>query len=476
MTRLSLLALAALVAAPLAQAQPDAEPVMLRPGHPALMTQALTFDSHVESVRVTEPSIQDIGLITHDVSREGDTVTMNVSSNVPAAGDVAETSVVFDATTLAPVSRQRTTRGSSVSTRYDGVHVTGTWSRGEWAPLPFDITLRNPAFAPEAIPLIARALPLEAGYRATAHTFDATDRLREVTLTVIGQEEFMRADGSMTMPYVVEATVVATRGGGTRRYFVDGDTRALVGVSFSPQSGTTVVTEPTSDEALAAMEEANALGEPLRPGSDQLMTDALTSYSQSMTIKLVQPQQQDIGTSTRTLTIDEAAGTATLETTLEIAIAGQRQTETTVVEYPSLRPISSEGDANGTVTSLEYSATGVTGTREPAGDNGDGTIDLSFDEPIFDSSWLFEVVRLLPFEEGYKAAFQTVSTADGETALNLTVMEQEEIDGRMSWKVQAQPEEGPAQVFYVDAETRMLTRIELIPQVGVVIQFVPDSM
>ena len=459
------LLLAALV---LTAAPTFAQDVTLRPGHPDLMTSGLTFESHVEAVRISEPAVQDLGLITHQVTRNGATITMNVDANVPQAGNVGETSVTFDAVTLAPMSRQSTTSRSSGSTTYDGAHVMGAYARGEWAPLAFDITLSGAAFAPEQIPLIARAIPQRAGYTATVPTFSADRRLRDVEVSVVGQEEFTRADGSTVTAWAVEA-VTSGRGGGTQRYFVADGTRELVATSFSPQQGTTVVTEPTSEEALAALEEGMASSVDLRPGASDVMADALEGYTRTYTIKVVQPMQQDIGTATRTLTIDREAGTATLETTLEIAMAGQNQTETTVVAYPSLRPISSSSDNNGETVELTYSETDVSGMR------GDEAIEVAFDEPVFDSSWLQEVVTLLPFEEGYRASFQTVSTQEGAQSIGLEVVEQSEIDGVPVWHVRAQPGEGPPVSFFVTPE-RDLARMEMQPQVGVVIQFVPDEM
>ncbi|MGB3541326.1 hypothetical protein [Rubrivirga sp.] len=458
-----LLAALALVAAP-----SFAQDVTLRPGHSDLTTTGLTFESHVEAVRIAQPAVQDLGLITHQVTRDGNTITMNVDANVPQAGNVGETSITFDATTMAPMSRQRTTSGASGSTTYDGDRVTGAYGRGDWAPLAFDITLDGAVFTPEQVPLVARAIPQRSGYQATVPTFSADRRVRDVAVSVEGQEEFTRTDGSTVTVWAVEA-VTPGRGGGTLRYLIADGTRELIATSFSPQEGTVVVTEPTTEEALAALEAARTPGVDLRPGADGLMVDALEDYTETYTVKVVAPMQQDIGTATRTLTVDREAGTATLETTLEIAMAGQNQTETTVVAYPSLRPISSTSDNNGETVELTYSETDVTGMR------GEEAIDQSFDEPVFDSSWLQEVVRLLPFEEGYRASFKSVTTREGETAFGLEVVGQDEIDGMTVWHVRAQPTEGPPVSFFVTPE-RELARMEMQPQVGVTIQFVPAEM
>ena len=48
---------------------------------------------------------------------------------------------------MQPVMRE--VEGDSDIMRYDGATVTGTWSSGDWDPLPFDITLDAAPFAPE---------------------------------------------------------------------------------------------------------------------------------------------------------------------------------------------------------------------------------------------------------------------------------------------------------------------------------------
>ena len=45
--------------------------------------------------------------------------------------------------------------------------------------------------------------------------------------------------------------------------------------------------------------------------------------------------------------------------------------------------------------------------------------------------------------------------------------------GRTAWIVKVSPDGAPPNEFAIDAETRDLLRIEIAPQPGVVIQFVP---
>ena len=313
---------AALLVAPALLAASASAQTVLQPGHPDLMTDGLSLDSQVMAVRIAEPAVQDIGTMVYEVERSGDRVTLTTTSNVPMMNQTGAVTAVFEWPSLRPVSRERTVEEGADRVAYDGARVTGEYGRGEFDPLPFDITLQTTPFAPETLPVLARALPFRAGYVATVPTFSANRRLRDVTLTVIGEESFSRGDGSAADTWVVEETSEG-RGSRTQRYYVDAATRELVAVSFEPQEGTTVVTEPTTEEALAEVAANRSRGVALRPGSEALATDALQSYSQDYVIKVVQPVQQDAGTQSRTVTVDRDAGTVTIQGNTEIAMAGQ---------------------------------------------------------------------------------------------------------------------------------------------------------
>ena len=64
-------------------------------------------------------------------------------------------------------------------------------------------------------------------------------------------------------------------------------------------------------------------------------------------------------------------------------------------------------------------------------------------DPVFDPLALFEVVRLLPFEEGYSAAMETFN-AEGMVTIPLTVTGRDEIDGAAVWVVRAVARGRPA--------------------------------
>ena len=287
-------------------------------------------------------------------------------------------------------------------------------------------------------------------------------------MTVEGQETFTKADGSTANVWAIEE-VTPGRRVQTQRYLVDAASRDLVAITTSMQ-GADVVIETTTEAMLDVMAAERPMMASLRPGADALAVDALESYSQSYTVKLVQPQQQDIGTQTRTVTVDRGEGTVTVEEMTSIPIAGQETSSTVTMAYPSLRPLSARSQANEVVTNLTYNDDGVIRRQTPASDESPD-YERELEEPVFDPSVLFEVVRLVPFEEGYQAAFETFN-AEGLLSIPIAITGQGEVDGTAVWMVRAAPEGAPPIDFAIDAETRELVRVMLSPQPGVMVHFV----
>ncbi len=210
----------------------------------------------------------------------------------------------------------------------------------------------------------------------------------------------------------------------------------------------------------------------LRPGDAALSVDALQDYEEAYAIRVVQPVQQDAGTATRRLTIDEGAGTITLVTTLNVPMAGQVQTDSLVAAYPSLAPISQTSTGSGGAVTLTYADGRVVGTVAPTGGDAE-TIDVALEDPVFDASWLSEVARVLPLAEGYRATFLTYSP-EGVTNVDLAVTGQETVGGSTAWIIEATPAEGPSSMLAIDVETRELLRTQIQPQLGVLIEIVPE--
>lgn len=456
--RLGLLSLAF---ATVAQAQ-----TVLTPGHPDLVTSGVTLDSGIMAARVMGDSPQAAGTMSTMISRDGGTVTMVSKNEAQMIGRTGEVTSTFAWPSLRPIMRQPT--DSKNMTQYDGARVTGTWGQGDWDPLPYDITLDSAPFLPETLPLVARALPFRAGYTATVPTFTASGRLGEHMMTVVGQETYTRSDGSTVAAWVVEDST-SGRGGRAQRFIVDAASRDLVAITFSGRGGDVVI-EPTSQAAIDAAAEARSMVMALRPGSDALAVDMLESYSQDYVVKLVQPQQQDIGTQSRTVTVDRQAGTVTIEEATEIAIAGQKTSSTTMLAYPSMRGMSSRSESNGVVVNLTFNDDGVIRRRTPSDDESPD-YERAFEEPVFDPSALFEIVRLVPLEEGWTADYKTF-TAEDLMDISIAVTGQDEVEGQSVWLITATPDGAPPTEFAIDAETRELVRVKIQPQMGVVVHFV----
>ena len=463
----------ALVAAP-AFAQ---DAVTLTPGHPDLSVPAAPPASGTVEVRMIEPEAQRLGTVTQDVRLDGDVLTMVTTTSVQMAGPTTVDSTRLTWPSLTPLSNDLTKNGAANTVTFGDGTVAGSFDGGLGA-LPFDFDLEAPVFPASVLPLLLVSLPFEPGYTAVVPTFSAESRFQEARFTVVG-EEAIEHDGE-----TVTAVVVEQMGGGgltgrfPQRHFIDPDSRELLYTDMSPQPSMLIRLVPmTAEQAAAreaemaaeaaAAETAAAEAAQLRPGDATLATDALRDHSDAFTLRLLEPQQMDAGSETRTVTVDEAAGTVTIESVTDITIAGQRQESTLVLSYPSLAPISVVQNDGSDETSLTFADGRVTGT-------GDGeAVDVALDAPIFANASIVEVVRFLPFEDGYEAVFHGYSSSEGVVTTLLSVTGAEPLGDRTAWTVTADREGSPTITFKIDAETRDLISYGLSPQPGVVLEFGP---
>ncbi len=231
---LPLVVLAALAA--LAQ-----EPVRLAPGHPDLAFDRVTLASGVFDVALVEPSRQPLGTVTETVERHaGGTVTVvsDVDIVMGRGGEQVRDTTRYAWPALAPldyVGVEVDGDGDEVGRlRFEGLHVDGSFQVGAEPATPIDLDLAHAVFGPGSTRKVVRALPFEAGYRAVVPTFTADDRLEEVTVVVVGQEDVARSDGETVAAWIVEETDARGR---TRQYAVDPDTRDLLRIAFAPASG-----------------------------------------------------------------------------------------------------------------------------------------------------------------------------------------------------------------------------------------------
>ena len=210
----------------------------------------------------------------------------------------------------------------------------------------------------------------------------------------------------------------------------------------------------------------------LAPGHPDLV--AVAPQSVTLTIKLVQPMQQDIGTviTTEILEGDQLVFTSDIQ----VPQAGQNQQDTTVVAYPSLEPISRVEVSTDETERATFAGGRMTGTVS--------TDETSYDveavlEGAFGPGITRRLVRSLPFAPGYVASFNQID-GDGEISTStLSVTGQEahtRPDGTEStvWVVLEVEPGAPDYAYYVDAETRELLKVAFAPQPGVRVEMIAE--
>ncbi len=209
----------------------------------------------------------------------------------------------------------------------------------------------------------------------------------------------------------------------------------------------------------------------ITPGDGTLVTDWVAPATRSYTIRLVQPMQQDVGTSTETVTV--AGGEVTRVVTVSVPMQGMAQTDSLVADAATLAPRVQRSTGGQQDVSLEFMDEGVVGMLTPR--TGEATtVTLMTDAPVFDSSWMGEIAQSLPFAEGLVARVAAFSSQspDAPSDVVLTVTGQETIGDRTGWAVDA--DMGPVTIQYVvDAETRALLVSRFSPQPGVRIAILP---
>lgn len=213
----------------------------------------------------------------------------------------------------------------------------------------------------------------------------------------------------------------------------------------------------------------------IRPGDPSLVTDWLVAGSRATTLKLVQPMKQDVGTSTETYTV--ADGEIVKVSTVSVPMQGMEQTDTVAADAVTLAPRRHASTGGQAEVSLEFMDEGVVGMVTPR--SGEPTtVMVETDAPVFDGAWMNEVVRSLPFAEGYvaKVAMYSPQMGDETSEVVVSVTGQEDVataaGDRTGWTVVA--EMGPVTMtFVVEPETRDLLVTRFSPQPGVALEMVP---
>lgn len=208
------------------------------------------------------------------------------------------------------------------------------------------------------------------------------------------------------------------------------------------------------------------------PGDGQLATDWITPGTTDYTLRLLAPMQQDVGSSTETITVED--GTVTRVSVLSVPMQGIEQRDSLRADAATLTPLLHRSAGGAADVSLEFLPEGVAGTVAPRSGETETVMEMT-DTPVFDAAWVGEIAQSLPFEEGLVARVPIYSPQGGLTDAVLTVTGQEDVERggatRTAWVVEMAV--GPQTLTQlVDVETRESLGLRLSPQPGVELEIV----
>ena len=241
MYRLPLLSLLALAAC--APSRPAAELPTgpLAPGDRRLAVDSVAVDGTETSTLylVRDGDRQPFGTLTEEVrlAPEG---LVRVQRLASPRGAQVDSLVAFP--DLTPRSHYSQNPARTVDLRFDQGSVTGSYTNADAEPVRVRDSLERPAFDSNVIDLVARALPLDAGFAETVRTYERAAADAEVTavpytVRVVGQEVV----GGRSA-YVVE---YRKPGGGPTRVYVDAETRRALRREAEVAPGVLLVIEPS---------------------------------------------------------------------------------------------------------------------------------------------------------------------------------------------------------------------------------------
>ena len=436
------LAVLAALALPLGSA---AAQTALTPGHPDLT--AAPPQSYEHQIRLAGDTPRLIGRVTQEETISGDRLTIVTRTEVAAQGVDRRDTTVIAWPGLALISRSRVNgeervRVSVADGRIVGRSVLGNLDEPLDAPFPAG------AFGEGLRQRIVRSVPLRAGYTATFQRVDERGNATPATLTVTGPGE---AAGT----WLVEVATVASEP--TQTYTVDAATRSLLRSTFAPQPNVVVEIAPAPPPPT---------GPVLRPGDAALDTGWLADETAAYTLRLTEPMQMDVGTSTMTRTV--AGGVVTEVSTVVVPQQNMNVTTTTTADAATLAPRSYVDTGGPSETTLAYTPSAASGTTTRAG--AATPVAATLAAPVFDETMIGMVAQSLPFADGYTATAEVYSAERGVQAVTFTVSGP--TGDVPAWTVVATPPSGPV-TFTVDAATRRLVKMTMSPQPGVTVEMTP---
>ena len=265
----------------------------------------------------------------------------------------------------------------------------------------------------------------------------------------------MTGPGEAAGTWLVAVATVASEP--TQTYTVDAATRRVLRTTFAPQPNITVEIGPAPPPPT---------GPVLRPGDAALNTGWLRDETAAYTLRLTEPMQMDVGTSTVTRTV--AGGVVTEVSTVVVPQQSMNLTTTTTADAATLAPRSYVDTGGPSETTLAYTPAAVSGTTTRAG--AATPVAAALAAPVFDETMISAVAQSLPFADGYTATTETYSAERGVQAVTFTVSGP--TGDVPAWTVVATPPSGPV-TFTVDAATRRLVKMTMSPQPGMTVEMTP---
>lgn len=229
--------------------------------------------------------------------------------------------------------------------------------------------------------------------------------------------------------------------------------------------------------ALLAAAPAFAQGAPadtvtIAPGDASLVTDWIAPGTRTYTMRLTAPMQQDVGTMTERITVEN--GRVVRVTTTSVPMQGMTQTDS-LVATTAFVPLTHNSEGGGAEASLEFMDEGVVGMVTPM--QGDPTaVTLLTDAPVFDGAWIVEIAQSVPLVEGavYRVPTFFAQAPDNVGEVILTVGALEDVGGTMAHAVEG--DLGPlAFTYLINPDTRKLLTTRFSPQPGVELEIMPDE-
>lgn len=206
---------------------PAAAQDVLRPGSPAISTQAIEdrteeLDVYVGGAQGRGP-IGRMTLRTRIVTAGGEAAVVRTEVLWIDDEVVQVDSFTLHRQTLAPLQMRSTFTETAVSLQFARGTVRQV-DEGGWGADTADVTLPDPVFLSGTTDLLLAALPLAPGYQARLAVYDADEGVGTVAIDVEGIEEVALPGGGSASAW----RVAVDENGAASTYWMDRESRTLV--------------------------------------------------------------------------------------------------------------------------------------------------------------------------------------------------------------------------------------------------------